>query len=675
MVSESAPPFKPPDLSSGLSEPVRDAVARRAWREVFDTLAAADAQGTLGPQELELMAQAAWWTGQLPVAIEARERAYGMAVKAGQPALAVMSALNLGHNNMLRNDVTIAAAWLNRAERLLAGMPRNVGHGWLALNRSFHHALSGNSQAALEAATTALDIGEEVGDPDLTAMAMANKGNALISIGEVEAGLALVDEAAVSAVGGELEPQTAGGVSCSGIEACAMLGEWSRAVAWTEAQDRWCRREGIDGFPGMCRLFRSETKQLRGSWLEAEAEARQASVELLGFMPAGAGSAFYRLGEIKRLRGDLQAADDALRSAHAYSIDPEPALSLLELAKGRPDVAAAGIRRALSDPSPTPSWRAPSDSPLYRIPLLRAQVEIALAVNDVKTAREAADELGSIGERFHSTATTAAVASARGAVELAEGDAGEAARSLHRSIDLWGQVVAPYEVARSRALLAEAYVAADAPERAVMELQVARDAFEHVGAIPDLRAAEARLATLSEGTEAPAPTAGAARVTRTFVFTDIVDSTKLAELVGDESWSKLIRWHDETIRAVVAEHGGEEIKATGDGFFLAFTQPRAAVQAVVAIQRRLAAQRDAQGFAPAIRIGLHTAEATRRGLDYVGTGVNIAARIGAVAEGAEILASEGTVAGLGGSVAVSAARTVNLKGIGEPVEVVSIDWR
>ena len=164
------------------------------------------------------------------------------------------------------------------------------------------------------------------------------------------------------------------------------------------------------------------------------------------------------------------------------------------------------------------------------------------------------------------------------------------------------------------------------------------------------------------------------RAVKTFAFTDIVDSTRLAELLGDDAWSKLIRWHDQTVRSVIAEHGGEEIKATGDGFFLAFADPDAAIEAMIAVQRRLAEQRERQGFAPAVRIGLHTAEANRTGLDYIGIGVNHAARIGAAARGAEILVSAATLDAARRSTADLPRRTLHLKGIGEPVEVAAIAW-
>ncbi len=167
--------------------------------------------------------------------------------------------------------------------------------------------------------------------------------------------------------------------------------------------------------------------------------------------------------------------------------------------------------------------------------------------------------------------------------------------------------------------------------------------------------------------------AATARVERTFMFTDIARSTVLVEALGDKAWESLIRWHDDTLRALFAEHGGEVIHHTGDGFFVAFPTQDAAIQCAIAIQRRLAEQRKTQGFAPEVRIGLHASEATRVEGDFRGKGVHEAARIAALAEGGEITASRHTVEGTGAR--ASEPRRVELKGISEPVEIVEIDWR
>lgn len=650
------------------------ALGRHEWRSAFEGLSEADAKESLAPEALELLATAAWWTGQLPLAIETRERAFAAAVKAGDFETAVIVAINLARDHVFKLAIPAAEAWVKRAERMLEGLPENPGHGWVAGVRAVIASVGGDNEESIKQATRAQEIAERLGLSDLRAFAMAGRATGLLSRGDVEEGLAMADEAATAAISGELEPGVAGGVFCATIEACAAIGDTRRALEWTEAQDRWCRREGINGFPGMCRLFRSDVKRMHGAWPEAEAEARQASVELLGYIPGAAGLALYQIGEIRLRRGDLPAAEEALVGAHGLGQDTEPALSLLRLAQGKTAAAAASITRALNEPG-RPSWRAPSDSAVYRLMLLPAQVEILLAAGDVPGARAATDELAAVAEKFGMPAVRANAAESAGMVALAEGYATDAATRLRDAIGLWVGIDAPYETARTRLSLAEAYSADGQADLAAIEARTARDAFERLGASLDLRHAEGLIASLA-GAEGATPLGMATtRVERVFMFTDIVDSTRLAETMGDEAWDGVIRWHDKALRACIAEQAGEEVKATGDGLFVAFTDVDHAIEAAVRIQRRLADHRRDQGFAPAVRIGIHQAEVNRVGLDYTGSGVNQAARVGAAAEGDEILVSATTFAVARHAFGELARRTVTLKGLAEPVEVVSVEWR
>src|SRR6266542_5358835 len=166
------------------------------------------------------------------------------------------------------------------------------------------------------------------------------------------------------------------------------------------------------------------------------------------------------------------------------------------------------------------------------------------------------------------------------------------------------------------------------------------------------------------------------RVQKTFMFTDIVKSTNLLEALGDEAWQAVLRWHDETLRSLFVAHHGEEVVTTGDGFFVGFESPEEALGCAVAIQRTLAEHRQTQGFAPQVRIGVHASDATqiatRVGRDFHGKGVHEAARIAALAEGGEILTRRQTMVA---PFAASEPRAVTLKGISEPIEVVSVQWR
>jgi class 3 adenylate cyclase len=166
---------------------------------------------------------------------------------------------------------------------------------------------------------------------------------------------------------------------------------------------------------------------------------------------------------------------------------------------------------------------------------------------------------------------------------------------------------------------------------------------------------------------------GSRRVVKTFMFTDIEKSTNLVAALGDEAWEGILGWHDAALRELFNAHEGDEVSATGDGFFVGFDSPEAAVACAIAIQRRLAEHRRQAGFAPAVRIGVHASGATQIGKNFAGRGVHEAARIAALAGGGEIVASRDTVAGT--RFPASEPRSVTLRGLEEPVEIVTVDWR
>ncbi|MGH2681812.1 MAG: adenylate/guanylate cyclase domain-containing protein [Actinomycetota bacterium] len=648
--------------SDELVQAGREALQRYAWQEAYDALREADRQGSLTGEGLQLLAWAAWWTAHPDETIEHLERAYGAYLEEGDRSAAAMMAFRLAEQHGMRMAIPSAQGWMGQAERLGAEAPESPVHGWLAWMRGLlTTVMQGDLDGAVAHYDEALEIAARTGDPNLRGMSLQDKGHIFCLQGRVAEGLALVDEAMVAAVGGELDPEPAGYVYCGMIGLCSRLGDYGRAAEWTEATTRWCERHSIPGFPGICRVHRAELLRLRGSWPKAEEEARLACEELPRFnFYMGLGYAFYEIGEVRRRMGDFAAADDAFGRAHEFGRDPEPGLSLVRLAQGKTKAAAAGIRRVLADES---------NDRLSRVRPLAAQAEIALAANDLETAASAADELESIVSEYEATALHALAACVRGAVHLARGDAEGALPELRRARKGWQEVEAPYEVAEVRVLLGRAFRAMGDDEAAALELKAARAAFERLGARTAAESTGKLLGELAAAAEAPE------RVSRAFMFTDIVKSTDLVGVIGDEAWEDLLAWHDQTLRSLFASHSGDVAHHTGDGFFVAFEDARSAVACAVAVQRALVEHRRAHGFAPLVRIGVHSAEATRRGQDYSGGEVHKAARISALAEGGEILASVDTLAVAGGEFRLSEPREVTVKGVAEPVEVARIEWR
>jgi ATP/maltotriose-dependent transcriptional regulator MalT len=461
-----------PDL-----ERARAAYAERSWLEAYEAYASADADGSLPPEDLELRAIAARMLARDAEAVELLERAHHAYLERGDTARSAYCAGWIGMSLAYQGAVGPAGGWLARADRLLADVPGETAvHGYALLPIMFRLEAAGEFEAAAETAGEAAAIGRRHGDAELMALAIHAQGQMLVSAGRVPAGLALLDEAMVTVRTTELSPFVIGLVYCGVILACQAAFEVGRAREWTLELTTWVEQQrDVVAFTGRCLVHRAEILQLGGSWAEALDEAELAVERLLDTKNTAAGLARYRQGELLRLRGEFAPAEEAYREASRLGWEPQPGLAQLRLAQGKRDAALAAIRRACSEVT----------EPLKRAALLPAQVEIALAAGEVEEAERACLELRGLASRYESAMLDAIVAHARGAVALAEGDAQSALASLRQAQRIWVELDAPYEIGRTRELIARACSALGDDESAALELEASRELYERLGAAPD----------------------------------------------------------------------------------------------------------------------------------------------------------------------------------------------
>jgi DNA-binding CsgD family transcriptional regulator len=434
----------------------RQAFARRAWKDAHAALSS----GPLGAEDLERLATAAYMLGDEEEYVAVLERAHQAHLEAGASEPAVRCAFWIGLQLTLRGELGGATGWLGRAQRLL-GDRDCVERGYLALLASLQRGDEAELAAAVEA-------GQRFGDADLLSIAVHELGSVRMRHGDVEAGLSLLDEAMVAVLADELSPIVTGLIYCSVIEGCRHAHELRRAQEWTAALTRWCeQQDDLVAFTGRCLVHRAEIMQAHGAWADALEEAREAA----GRRDA-AGEALYRQGELHRLRGDLAAAEEAYREASSHGREPQPGLALLRLAQGRPDAAAAAIRRVVDEAA----------DPFRRAVLLPACVEIMLAAGDVEAAARARDELGRLREAIPSRLVAATAAHADAAVHLAEDDPRAALVAARGAAEVWQELAAPYECARARELVGLACRALGDEDSAKLELDAAGEAFARLGA-------------------------------------------------------------------------------------------------------------------------------------------------------------------------------------------------
>jgi tetratricopeptide (TPR) repeat protein len=412
----------------------RDAFSRRDWLAARDAFVAAAAIDPLAADDVYLLGDAVWWLGEFSRAASLYEDAYALYVREDRPGSAALCALAIAGFAFMRGQPAYGSGWVARAARLLEELPPGAEHGYL-LFTELSGTLSDDLVKAARLARELQSTGRKFGDANLVGLGVLSEGLALVKQGSINDGLRLLDEAMLAAVSDELAPEWAGYIYCQLMAACHELGDLERAREWTRATERWC--DGLQSagpFLGVCRVHRAQIFQTQGAWQQAEIEAARACEQLAGFDTGNVGEGHYRIGELRRLRGDFAGAERSFREAHALGRDPQPGLALLRLAQGRVDEARTSIQTSLAT--------GPSEM-LHRAWLCVACVEVSLAAGATQAARTACDELRSAAAAFGSSVLRAAAEQAHGAVLLAEGDPRGALGSLRSACLSWQQLDAP----------------------------------------------------------------------------------------------------------------------------------------------------------------------------------------------------------------------------------------
>jgi len=455
----------------------RDAFNRRDWALAFDRLRGS---GDLGPEDTMALATSAYLLGNVDEAVRALQAGYQDRIRNGDSLGAVRFASWLGLLLNVRGEVAVGGGWVARAQRLLDTEPEDiVERGYLLAHEFYQHLGRGDFARAGETAVHIVETGRRFSEPDLIAQGLMCQGRMTIYSGRVPEGLALLDEAMVGISAGEVSPIIAGMVYCSMIEACQEVSDFSRAASWTSALTRWCEAQpGLVPYTGQCSLHRGQIMRLRGAYDEALAEfaLAQRRYQLEG-TAAPAALALTEQGDVLRIRGKLDEAEEAYRQAAEFGFEPQPGLALSWLARGRTTAAVTAIHRLLAE----------AGGPVQRSRLLPAAVEILVAAQLLDEARRRSDELSEIASAFGISALWAMTAYAYAAVELASGETEDALGHGRESGRLWSDIGSPYEASRARVLVARALRELGDEDSATAELAVARHGFADVGAAPGVQ--------------------------------------------------------------------------------------------------------------------------------------------------------------------------------------------
>jgi len=465
----------------------RSAFQERRWLEAARLLDEVEAVQPLAPADYEALASARFLVSPDHLGAEIMGRASQELVARGDSERGARAAFFAGSTLNRLGETAAGSGWIARGRRLLedAGLDDSVVHGYLLLSSVFQALRRGDLSAEPAQVSEIAGIARRHGDDDLLTFVRHLEGRATILAGDVQRGLAMLDEAMVGAVTTGMSPLLAGLMFCSILGTAQELHEYPRAREWAAAIDGWCDAQpGLEMYRGECRVFRARILQIAGDWPRAEEQAASACETFLRppASPYAAARALYEQGELYRLTGRYANAEQAFDQAASLGHPAQPGLALLRLAQGRRQAAAAGIRRALAEAA----------GPAARAGILPAYVEILLAAGDLPGAHTAAGELHAVATQLESEYLGAQAAQAEGAVLVAAGEPAAALARLRGAAETWRRLEAGHALARTRLLIADACGSLGDADAAAFERAAARNAFELLGAAPDLEASERR---------------------------------------------------------------------------------------------------------------------------------------------------------------------------------------
>jgi ATP/maltotriose-dependent transcriptional regulator MalT len=442
------------------------------------------------PERLAGLGTALWWLGETDAAVTALERAFaGFRYRPDPPSAsqAARAALMLCllYGSSLGN-LAAAHGWVERLARVVEQHDLVPMRGWLALCRAAHANTTADPADAEAHAGQALEAARLTGDTDLELCALSEVGYALVQVGRVAEGTALLDEAMAGALGGEArELSTVVFAGCRSITSCSRVLEFGRAAQWIHAADRFSRRYGNLHLYTTCRTVYGNLLVCQGRWEEAEGELRAALRIGKNAEPALYGETLAALAELRIAQGRLGEAEEFLRG---YEDQPAAVLprARIHLRRGEAEVAAALLRRRLD---------AFGQDCVEAAPLCELAADAEIATGDVRAAAERASRLLKTGERAGCLPVLARGLRALGRASLAGGDDEAAAGQFGRALDVFTRLGMPLDVAQAHLLLARA-LRGRGSAAAVAEARTALAAFEDLGAAPGADQAAALLRDL-----------------------------------------------------------------------------------------------------------------------------------------------------------------------------------
>jgi DNA-binding NarL/FixJ family response regulator len=451
----------------------REAHLRRDWQACYDGFAQAQESAPLSPDDLDALAVAAWRLGRCKESVRIAEQVFAKMVRA-EPAAAATKAVEVALAWLTRGDLNIGQGWMNRARRLLDRAPESATHAYLAYLDAWIADLVGDADGLAQKVAELRAMADRLDAPVVTTLGLVSE--ALVAIGQarVKDAFGLIDEAMLPVLADELPIEWAGDIYCLVLHHCNRLADQPRMRAWTQSMTRWS--EDVAASPtygGLCEIYRLQLHASTDDCLTLEGKLSAASSNLEDINTFAAAEGYYQLGEMRRVRGDLDGALAAFSRAREMGTDPQPGEALVRFQQGDSDAAWSALQMALG-------WQ----DRIGRIRLLRAAVEVALARDCLEEADALCSELTSGATDFSTPGFRAWAAHARGTLLVTSGEHSAALDALHTALREYRTQQCRYETAQVYEWMAKAHTALGEHQAAHADTATAEGIYRQLGVQP-----------------------------------------------------------------------------------------------------------------------------------------------------------------------------------------------
>jgi DNA-binding SARP family transcriptional activator len=254
----------------------RAALAAYRWQRAYDLFSRANQARPLRAEDLDDLAEAAYWSARDREAQSTWQRAYDAYLEAGAPRRAARVAFLLTLYSLAHQQFAVASDWFQCTQRLLEAEPDCAEQGYLFWGAMTMALLADDREKCLAAARSTYEVGIRHNVEDFQAVGLVFQGAILLRCGQVAEGLALHDEGMTMVVSGRLSQLATAQIYCQLIRTCYELGDYRRAREWTQAAEDCFARTGLSSWPGDCETHRAAILVNSGAWTLAEQLARRA---------------------------------------------------------------------------------------------------------------------------------------------------------------------------------------------------------------------------------------------------------------------------------------------------------------------------------------------------------------------------------------------------------------